>query len=143
MMKTFPSLLVVVALSAVLAGCSTSHTERRAMAYQEMGQMQGRVEQLDAIRAGNAAIDARDQAKIQRQMNREDRLEEMQDREQELAFELKELEAKLAKTKINRMTEEEIERTKTAREKVHLELEQQRAQIEATKHPQQSITILH
>ena len=81
------SLLAVVALSAtLLAGCANNYQERREMAYQGMGP--GAAQQLEQLRESNATIDARDRAKIQRQQAREDRLEEMQDREQELAAEL-------------------------------------------------------
>ncbi len=126
------SLLAVVALSAtLLAGCANNYQERREMAYQGMGP--GAAQQLEQLRESNAAIDARDRAKIQRQQAREDRLEEMQDREQELAAELAILEGKLKKTQLERLTKEEVERTKTAKEKVRLELERQRAEIQAKK----------
>ena len=123
------SLLAVVALSAtLLAGCANNYQERREMAYQGMGP--GAAQQLEQLRESNATIDARDRAKIQRQQAREDRLEEMQDREQELAAELAILEGKLKKTQLERLTKEEVERTK---EKVRLELERQRAEIQAKK----------
>ncbi len=134
MIKHNSRFLLAALLVAALAGCTSSHVQRRAEAYQEMGQIPGRAEQLEAVRAANADVDARDEAKARRQMNREDRIEEMQDRERELTFELKELEAKLAKAKLNRLTTEEVERTKTAHEKVRLELEQMRAEAEATRH---------
>ena len=124
------SLLAVVALSAtLLAGCANNYQERREMAYQGMGP--GAAQQLEQLRESNATIDARDRAKIQRQQAREDRLEEM--REQELAAELAILEGKLKKTQLERLTKEEVERTKTAKEKVRLELERQRAEIQAKK----------
>ena len=116
------SLLAVVALSAtLLAGCANNYQERREMAYQGMGP--GAAQQLEQLRESNATIDARDRAKIQRQ----------QAREQELAAELAILEGKLKKTQLERLTKEEVERTKTAKEKVRLELERQRAEIQAKK----------
>ena len=154
-------LLSAAVAAAVLmtAGCA-SNADRRNQQYQEAGQtMQSNIGVVNAeqqrlldeefAREKAAAAKAEAQAKAKARADRERaqanariaaekkarqaKLDAYADRERELQIQLRELDVKARAAQVDGIVASEGARAERARDKVELELEQLRAQIEATR----------
>lgn len=113
--------VALVGASLLVAGCA-SNADRRAKQYAEAGT------QMDY----NIAVVKSEQDRIEAEKYRaeQDKLDALSLRKRELKVRLAELQVKEREAKVGTTVAEEAARTETAREKVQLELDRTRAEIQ-------------